>query len=212
MKNQAGVPPRAGRGARARTGPGPGVVRPSAAASLPNRFETPQGGYSIRTATHADEAALRRMLERAPPEDIRLRFFRYVRHFPREFIEPLTRMDQERHFACVAVPDGRPDEVAGSAMLVTEPGTTRAEFGILVAREHAGRRLGSHLMRCLLGQARDHGLGEVYGTILAENANMIDLARRLGFRIRPDPNDAACVHAEVRLAPPRPVRPPAAAT
>lgn len=168
----------------------------------PGRFETSAGiRYDIRPAAPADEAALRRMLEQALPEDVRLRFFRHVRHFPHELVEPLTRSDDARHFACVAIPEQRPGEIAGSAMLVREPDTDHAEFGIFVARPHAGQRLGSRLMRCLLGQAQAHGIGVVYGTILAENANMIDLARRLGFRVGPDPHEPGCVRAEVRITP-----------
>lgn len=163
------------------------------------RFVAGNAAYRIRPVRPGDEPALRRMLEDAPPEDIRLRFFRYVRHFPHEFLEPLIRSDGDRHFACVAVPEGQEGEIAASAMLVREPDTRRAEFGIFVGRPHAGRRLGSHLMRCLLGQARAHRIEQVHGTILAENATMIDLAKRTGFRIRPDAHDPACVRAEVRV-------------
>jgi acetyltransferase len=169
----------------------------------PHAFEGPRGRYRIRAAGPADEDGLRRMLEATAPDDIRLRFFRYVRCFPHELVEPLTRMDDRRHFAFVAEMDGPGRPIVGSAMLVVEPDGRAAEFGIIVARSEANQRLGSHLLDCLIREGRGHGLGTIYGLILADNAGMIDLARRLGFGIACDLQEPGCIRATLRLEAPQ---------
>ena len=167
-------------------------------------FEGARGRYRVRAARPTDEAGLQRMLEESAPDDIRLRFFRHVRRFPHEFVEPLTRMDEGRNFAFVALSDGPDPHIVGSAMLVADAAMRSAEFGIMVARADAGQRLGSHLLNCLIDEAHGHGIDTLFGLILAENRNMIDLARRLGFAIGPDPEEPGCVRAELRVtgAPP----------
>lgn len=163
--------------------------------ALPHRFAAGSAAYLVRVARPDDADALRRMLEAARPDDIRLRFFRYVRTFPQALTEPLTRDDGSRHFALVAQPSGRPDEIVASAMLVADPDGRGAEFGLFVAEAHRNRRLGTHLLACLFDAAGAHGIATVRGMILADNAAMIDLARRYGFDVRPDEHEPDCVAA-----------------
>jgi acetyltransferase len=159
-------------------------------------FEGRDHGYVVRLARLSDEARLRQMFERAAPQDISYRFFRYVRTFPHALVEPLMRTDEHRHFAFVAHPVGARHELVASAMLAAEPGGAGAEFGIFVDAAHRGRRLGKHLLDCLFREARAHGIARVYGLILADNADMLGLARYHGFTLAPDPHDAGCVRAE----------------
>jgi len=167
----------------------------------PHGFDAPRGRYRVRAAQPSDEPGLRRMLEEAAPDDIRLRFFMHVRRFPHEFIEPMTRSDDRRNFAFVALRDTAEAPVAGSAMMVTDPDGRGAEFGVFVARADAGQRLGSHLLDCLVREARGHGVGVIHGLILADNAGMIDLARHFGFQIHDDSPEPGCVRAELRVEP-----------
>jgi acetyltransferase len=173
----------------------------------PHEFEAPRGRYLVRAARAGDEPGLRRMLEESAPDDVRLRFFRHVRLFPHAFIEPLTRMDDSRNFAFVAVKQTFEAPVVGSAMMALDRAGTTAEFGIFVDRAEAGQRLGSHLLDCLIREARGHGVQTLFGVILSENATMIDLARRLGFSIDTDLEEHGCMRATLRLDAP----PPAAA-
>jgi acetyltransferase len=169
----------------------------------PHVFQAPRGRYHVRPARPSDRHGLRRMLEAAAPDDIRLRFFRYVRHFPPEFVEPLTRMDEVRHFAFVALrgPSGaRAARVAASAMMVADPDGRAAEFAVFVDRRDAGQRLGTHLLHCLIAEARGHGIATLHGLILADNHDMIDLARRLGFALLCELDDPGCVRAELDVA------------
>jgi len=166
----------------------------------PHVFDAPRGRYRIRAASASDEAGLRHMLEEAAPDDIRLRFFMYVRRFPHEFVEPMTRSDECCNFAFVATRDTPAAPVVGSAMMVKGAGGRAAEFGIFVARAEAGQRLGTHLLDCLIREARGHGIATIHGLILSENRNMLDLARRLGFVISAS-DEPGCVRAELHVGP-----------
>lgn len=174
----------------------------AAAVHVPeHRFDTGNGAYRVRIARASDEPALRRMLEEASPEDIRFRFFRHVRTFPHAMVEPLTRADEERHFAIVAQPAGDPSRIVASAMLVADADRAGGEFGIFVARAHRGHGLGTHLLDCLKREARAHGLPCIHGLILADNADMIALANYYGFTIAPDRDEPECLRAECPVAP-----------
>ena len=161
-----------------------------------HRFEAAGGAYLVRIARPADEAALRRMLEAAAPEDIRFRFFRHVRTFPSAMVEPLTRADERRHFAFVAAPADDPSRLVASAMLVADPDGGGAEFGIFVAHGHRSHGLGTHLLDCLKREASAHGIARIHGLILADNADMIALARHYGFTLAPDCHESQCLRAE----------------
>jgi acetyltransferase len=165
-----------------------------------HRFDTTGGGYAVRSARPDDEAALRRMLEQAAPEDIRFRFFRHVREFPRAMVEPLTRADERRYFAFVAAPVREPEDLVASAMLVADTDGRGGEFGIFVAHGHRGRGLGTHLLDCLKREAQAHGIACIHGQILADNADMISLARHYGFALAPDADDPQCLRAQAPVA------------
>lgn len=166
----------------------------------PHRIETAKGAYDVRIARPSDEAGLRRMLEAASPEDIRLRFFRHVRAFTHAILEPLTRADENRYFAFVAAPAGDAARVVASAMLAADPDGAGAEFGIFVAREHRGRGLGTHLLDCLKQEACAHAIPKIHGLILADNADMLALARYYGFTLTADRNERQCLRAECAVA------------
>jgi acetyltransferase len=44
-------------------------------------------------------------------------------------------------------------------------------------------------MRHLIGYARSEGLKSLYGSVLKENATMIQMCRELGFEVNRDPED-----------------------
>ena len=160
-------------------------------------FEGALGRYWIRPALPQDREALRRMIENESPADRRLRFFRAIHRVPDALLDPMLRDDDPRHAALVAIgPD--PDELVASAMLVAPRDSQAGEFGILVARRHANQRLGTHLMECLAREAAARGFHSLFGMILAENTEMVDLARRLGFTIEPS-EDPGCVKAVRRI-------------
>jgi acetyltransferase len=102
--------------------------------------------------------------------------------------------DYDRELALVAEHRGAGGvtEIAGIARFIKEHGVNEAEFGIIVADAWQGRGLGTAMMEKLVATARAEGLARLRGVILAENHEMLDLARRLGFSIHHVPASSEC--------------------
>jgi acetyltransferase len=76
------------------------------------------------------------------------------------------------------------ERVIGVSRYVTNPDTKSCEFSLLVADDFAGQGLGSRLMLSIIEFARNKGLAQIEGLILANNGNMLKLMRNLGFQIK----------------------------
>jgi len=89
------------------------------------------------------------------------------------------------------------ERIVGVSRYVTNPDQTSCEFALLVADDFAGKGLGSRLMLSIMDVARDRGLAEIQGLVLANNPTMLKLMRRLGFEVRTfedDPEFRLVVH------------------
>jgi acetyltransferase len=61
----------------------------------------------------------------------------------------------------------------------------RGEFAIIVGDPWQGSGIGSVLLRRCLRLAKAQGMETVEGTVLADNRPMLNLGRKLGFRVLP---------------------------
>jgi septum site-determining protein MinC len=59
----------------------------------------------------------------------------------------------------------------------------------VVADDFSGKGMGSRLMLSIMDVARDKGLAEIEGLVLANNPDMLKLMRNLGFSIKAYPDD-----------------------
>ena len=163
------------------------------------RWKAGGDGLLIRPIRPTDAAEHDAFFHRLSPEDIRLRFFAAVRELSPTQLDKFTRLDYERDMALIAVRE-RTGETVGVARLVRKDDPLVAEFAVIVQHDLQGRGLATHLMQRLLDWAPLHGVSEVVGEVLAENAIMIDLARHLGFRLRRLPEDQQIIEARLSLA------------
>lgn len=117
-------------------------------------------------------------------EEIRRRFLHPVKALGEEYLRALTHPGP-RELVLVAAEPLPPGEalVGAVARLHCDEGDPRrAEFAILVSHYLAGQGLGRRLLRRLLEGARALGVREVFGDVLDDNAPMLRLAEKLGFR------------------------------
>lgn len=153
--------------------------------------------YIVRAIRPSDEPLVLDLLESLSPEEIRLRFFNFIRHFSHDMAARITQVDYDREVSLVVSPYDRPDALAGMGTLIADPDNVEAEFAILVHRDHTGVGLGRHLLDCLLRQASARGTEVVYGDVLAQNRPMLQLARSLGFKVKRSLDDASSVRVEI---------------
>jgi acetyltransferase len=158
--------------------------------------------YRLRPIRPEDEPLMRAAFAKLSPEAIRFRFFHLMKALDHATAARLTQIDYDREIAFVlAAPvDGGPEELYGVGRLTADPDNARAEFAVIVRTDVAGRGLGMLLMQHILAHARRRGIGEVHGDILAENVQMLDLCRRLGFAIAPSADDPAIMQARYTVA------------
>ncbi len=117
------------------------------------------------------------------------RFMQALRELTRDMLIRFTQIDYDRELALIAVVEqgGQEAEVA-VARYGMNPDRESCEFAIVVADAWQGRGIGSRMMAMLMEAAKARGFKQMEGEVLAENAPMLSLARRLGFRARPHPD------------------------
>jgi acetyltransferase len=171
---------------------------PSAVRPYPERWQTKESladgsEVFIRPIRPDDERFYQRFMSLMTPEDIRLRLFGPVRELSHEFLVRMTQIDYAREMAFVAL---RPqaegcEEMLGVARFCADPDYEKAEYAVMVRSDLKGLGLGWVLMRYLIGYAQSEGLKSLYGTVLKENATMIQMCRELGFKVEADPDDGS---------------------
>jgi acetyltransferase len=108
-----------------------------------------------------------------------------------ELLARLVNVDLSREaalIATVAFADTETPVAVGRYALAPEDGT--AEVAVTVADAWQGCGLGRLLLERVVDAARRNGVRRLTGDVLAANARMLALARRLGFRIEPHPEGA----------------------
>jgi acetyltransferase len=157
------------------------------------------GEYTVRPIHPDDAQMLQDLVHRLSPESRYFRFVSSIEELPPTMLARFTLIDYDREMALVAVhkqrqagEDGQITEterIIGVSRYITNPDQTSCEFALVVADDYAGKGLGSRLMESIMDVARDKGLNEIVGLVLANNAAMLKLMRSLGFEVKRDPED-----------------------
>ena len=151
-----------------------------------------------------DDDALIDMARRSTPDDLRMRFFTFVRPEPGPLVSSLTHFDHDLQRAVgaydPALPRG-PRELLGVVRLHWEPDLSIGECAVLVRSDLKGHGLGHCLMAEMLGWAVDLGLARVGGDVLPENTAMLRMVRSCGGVILPRGPDFRTIR--VTFDPPR---------
>jgi RimJ/RimL family protein N-acetyltransferase len=153
----------------------------------------------IRALQPEDEADMLAALEQTSAQSRQRRFFVMKRHFSDKERAFFMDLDFKNHVALVALAEEASQKVVvgGGRYIVFEPG--RAEMAFMVVDAWQGRGIGSILMRHLVKTAREAGLRELTAEVLPENAAMLKVFGKFGFRpaARRDPQ---IVHLVLQFA------------
>jgi acetyltransferase len=166
------------------------------------------GTYVVRPIHPDDAQMLQRLVQHLSPESRYFRFASAFNELPPAMLARFTLIDYDREMALVAVlkersadVDGKITEterMVGVSRYVTNPDQSSCEFSLLVADEFKGKGLGSRLMESIMDAARDKGLAEIDGLVLADNGSMLRLMKSLGFAVKrfaEDPDFNLVTHA-----------------
>lgn len=159
---------------------------------------------TFRPIQPEDEVMLRRFHETLSERTVHMRYLQAMQLSQRIAHERLARLcfiDYDREVALVAVrrnPYNNEPEMMAIGRLTKRPATNSAEYAIIVSDRFQHQGLGSELLRRLLEIARDEHVGTVFGTVLDDNAEMLRLVEKLGFKVLPTDNPKL-KRAEIRL-------------
>lgn len=158
--------------------------------------------YLVRPIRPEDEPELVKAFQTMAPDDIRTRFFAPMKTLPPNMAARLTQIDYDRQMALVlfeAAASGDSAGALGVARLSADPDFETAEFAITIRSGEHHHGYGSLLLSLLIDYARDRGLVELYGHVLADNHHMIDLARKLDFEVAADPEERGTMRVSLAL-------------
>jgi acetyltransferase len=171
----------------------------------PARFEQvwplPGGGeYTVRPIHPDDANMLQELMHHLSPESRYFRFVSSITELPPTMLARFTLIDYDREMALVAVVKERragPDRgtteserIVGVSRYITNPDQSSCEFALVIADDFKGKGLGSRMMLSIMDVAREKGLTEMDGLVLANNPGMLKLMRSLGFAVKSFPEDA----------------------
>ncbi len=131
-----------------------------------------------------------------------LRFMYTLKELTPEMLSRFTQIDYDREMALIAVVEddhGVAVEEVGGARYVVDVNRRECEFAVVVADAWQGRGVATRLLRELIAAARAGRLERMHGVVLRENANMLALARDLGFEQRVHPEDAKLALISLKL-------------
>lgn len=140
--------------------------------------------FEIRALKASDRASLLAALSRTSTQSLFRRFFAVRRNFSDNEIERFINVDFVDHVALVAImqENSRPVIVGGGRYIMGRPG--EAEMAFAVIDQYQGRGIGSALLKHLIAIARAAGLRTLTADVLPENAAMLKVFERNGFRPR----------------------------
>ena len=152
---------------------------------------------TIRPVHAADAPAERTFYAGLSPQTLRLRFHHEGAGVLNDaLIRFYTEVDQNRHLAFVCEADGR---IVGDVRCIAHPGGEACELGIVVADAWHHTGIAQRLMATLAAAARGRGYRSIEGLVLAENSDMLDFVRTLGFQTHPMPPAPDTVRVVKRL-------------
>jgi acetyltransferase len=133
----------------------------------------------------------------------RTKYFRFMQTLDEltpAMLARFTQIDYDREMALIAVVEQNGVEVEiGVARYITNPDAKSCEFAIVVADDWHHHGIAHRLMERLMEPARERGLEVMEGEVLANNHEMLLLARMMGFTVTEVPDDTAMRHIAKRL-------------
>ena len=169
---------------------------------LAEEIELPDGQrLDLRPVVPEDGPQLNAMVERTPPEQVRMRFFQALSSLPQELAARLTQIDYDREMALVITDKGQPGraKLFGMVHISADPDLEGAEYDIMLDPSVAGMGLGPMLMHRIVEYARRRGIREIFGEVLRENKPMLRINEAMGFQIEPSEGDPDLVYVSLRL-------------
>ena len=151
---------------------------------------------TLRAIAESDAADIARAFDRLSPDSRYNRFLQHKKQLNPQALERGVHPRPGQDFVFVAtVPRAEGIDIVGAAQYVraAEDDASTCEFAITLAEDWRGSGLARQLLASLLRRARRDGYAAMEGLVLADNAPMLALARKLKFTVEPAPAEGSVV-------------------
>ncbi|HTJ98509.1 MAG TPA: GNAT family N-acetyltransferase [Bordetella sp.] len=143
---------------------------------------------TVRPSKPEDERLYASFFAALTPEDIRQRFIGMISALMHHDLARMAQLDHDREMALIAVRRnaGGIEQILGEARSAIDADNEAADFSIMVRSDLKQRGLGTLLLSSLIHYQRGRGTRQLRGTVMADNAAMLELARHCGFTMESD--------------------------
>ena len=158
--------------------------------------------YVIRPIRTEDAPSLKRGYDALPEQLKWFRMMHAVPHLNEEMALAFCTPDPQNDLCLVF--EGKGDlkgEILGGARISGSRADRSCEFAVSLRPEAHGLGLAGAALQTALSAGMEMGYTHVWGLIHVLNEPMLHLARRMGFQLQHDPEDAALMLAEMALRP-----------
>ncbi len=147
----------------------------------------------IRPIRPEDADLFQNLFQTLSPTSVYFRFFSSIKELSPEMLVTLTQIDYDRHIALVAIDTSTsPEKMLGVARIIADPDISNAEFSVIVGDPWQGQGIGAQLLLNLIDIARQYGIQTIWGTVLRENRQMLNLGKRCNFQIKNNLEEGTC--------------------
>jgi len=155
--------------------------------------------YRLRPIRPEDAPSLMRGYDAMSDQAKWFRMLHTVPHLSDAMAQRFCAPDPKRDICFVIEGQGAlRGEILGGARIVGHDDGL-AEFSVSLRPEAQSLGLAFGALEVVLHAAHRKGFKHVWGTIAVQNAPMVALAQRLGFKLLPHPDDASLLHADIEL-------------
>lgn len=135
------------------------------------------------------------------PESKYLRFNSTFKTISTEMLVRFTQIDYDREMALIAIiTENGKEKNVGVARYAINPDQISCEFALVVSDDWQNKGIGSKLLSSLISVASSKMLVVIRGRIQANNHNMLELVRYLGFSLYPCVSESSMLIAEKNIS------------
>jgi acetyltransferase len=149
---------------------------------------------TIRTMRPTDREIEVQFVRRLTPTSKYYRFHAALRELTDSMLDHFTNVNFPDEMALIAtIREADAEREIGVARYVRAQGSDTAEIAVVVSDEWQGKGIGCKMLRDLRDIAHQAGIRHLEARVLPDNRRMLQLAKNLGFRIKPRSDDPGAI-------------------
>jgi acetyltransferase len=160
----------------------------------------------LRPVRPGDSSAYEAMFQLVDRDDVRFRFFSYLKQLPSNELRRFQKIDYDLNINYIAlgITASNQREMLGVVGATVVPEESSAEFGLLIRSDQKGLGLGRMLMEKLICACAVRGIGTLRAEVMTRNSPMLSLMRKMDFQLFYQA-DGSYVEIKLRLREPKTV-------